>query len=81
MDLLSFLAVSAVVILSPGPDMALVGRNALLGGRRIAISTSIGVALGLATWSLAATVGVATLESVTGAFLIAFGLRVATEDR
>ena len=46
-SLLSFMAVSAVVILSPGPDLALVGRNALLGRRRIALSTSVGVAIGL----------------------------------
>ena len=61
MSLIPFLAVSAVVIVAPGPDMALVGRNALFGGRRVAVSTSAGVVLGLAVWSLAASVGVAAL--------------------
>ena len=61
MNLLSFLAVSAVVIVAPGPDMALVGRNALFGGRRVAVSTAAGVVLGLTVWSLAASVGVAAL--------------------
>ena len=61
MNLIPFLAVSAVVIVAPGPDMALVGRNALLGGRRVAVSTAVGVVLGLAVWSLAASVGVAAL--------------------
>jgi threonine/homoserine/homoserine lactone efflux protein len=60
-NLLPFLAVSAVVIVAPGPDMALVGRNALLGGRRVAVSTAAGVVLGLAVWSLAASVGLAAL--------------------
>ena len=61
MNLIPFLAVSAVVIVAPGPDMALVGRNALFGGRRIAVSTAAGVVLGLAVWSLAASIGVAAL--------------------
>ena len=61
MNPLPFLAVSAVVIVAPGPDMALVGRNALFGGRRVAVATSIGVVLGLAVWSLAASIGVAAL--------------------
>ena len=61
MNLLPFLAVSAVVIVAPGPDMALVGRNALFGGRRVAVYTAIGVTLGLAVWSLAASGGVAAL--------------------
>ena len=61
MSLLPFIAVAAVVIAAPGPDMALVGRNALVGGRRIALFTSLGVALGLTVWSLAASVGVAAL--------------------
>src|SRR4051812_31019961 len=62
MSLLPFIAVAAVVIAAPGPDMALVGRNALVGGRRIAFCTSLGVALGLTVWSsLAASFGVAAL--------------------
>ncbi len=61
MNLIPFLAVSAVVIVAPGPDMALVGRNALFGGRRVAVSTAAGVVLGLTVWSLAASVGVAAV--------------------
>ncbi len=61
MSMLPFLAVSAVVIIAPGPDMALVGRNALLAGRRAGIYTTVGVVLGLAVWSLAASIGVAAL--------------------
>jgi threonine/homoserine/homoserine lactone efflux protein len=57
----AFLAVSALVIVVPGPDMALVARNALRGGRRGGIATGIGVVSGLATWSLAASLGLAAL--------------------
>jgi threonine/homoserine/homoserine lactone efflux protein len=85
-NLLSFLAVSAVVIVAPGPDMALVGRNALLGGRRVAVSTAAGVVLGLTVWSLAASVGVAallrksepafvTLKIVGAVYLVLLGLQ------
>ena len=61
MNLLPFVVVSAVVIVVPGPDMALVGRNALFGGRRFGVFTAVGVTLGLAVWSVAASVGVAAL--------------------
>jgi RhtB (resistance to homoserine/threonine) family protein len=66
MDIVSFLAISAVVIVAPGPDMALVGRNALFGGRRVAVFTAFGVVLGLAVWSLAASVGIAALLQRSG---------------
>ena len=61
MNLVAFVAVSAVVIVAPGPDMALVGRNALFAGRRAGVYTSVGVVLGLGVWSLAASGGVAAL--------------------
>ena len=61
LQLVSFLAVSAVLIVAPGPDMALVARYALLGGRRAAFVASIGVGTGLTIWTLAASVGLAAL--------------------
>jgi len=60
-QLVSFLAVAAVLIVAPGPDMALVARHALLGGRRSALVASIGVSTGLTIWTLAASVGLAAL--------------------
>jgi len=59
--LASFVALSAVVILVPGPDMALVARNAIVGGRRSGIATSVGAVTGLCVWTLAASVGLAAL--------------------
>ena len=43
----AFLAVAALVILTPGPDTALVTKSALLYGRRAALATSAGVNVGL----------------------------------
>jgi threonine/homoserine/homoserine lactone efflux protein len=60
-ELAGFLAVSIVVIVTPGQDTILTIRNALAGGRRGGIFTAVGVALGQLTWSLAASVGVAAL--------------------
>jgi threonine/homoserine/homoserine lactone efflux protein len=57
----SFLAISALLIVVPGPDMALVARNALRGGRRSGIATGAGVLSGLVVWTVAASVGLAAM--------------------
>jgi threonine/homoserine/homoserine lactone efflux protein len=59
--LLAFLAVSAVVIATPGPDTALTIRNSLFGGRRGGAFTAFGVASGQATWALFTALGLAAL--------------------
>ena len=56
-----FLGVAALVIITPGPDMAIVTKNAVLHGRRAALGTSFGVNAGLAVWTLASALGVASL--------------------
>jgi threonine/homoserine/homoserine lactone efflux protein len=58
---LAFLSVSGLLILAPGPDMALVARNALRSGREAASATALGVAAGILGWGIAAVVGVAAL--------------------
>jgi threonine/homoserine/homoserine lactone efflux protein len=60
-ELLAFLAVSAIVIVTPGQDTALTIRNALLGGRRAGLATALGVSAGQAVWTLAASLGLAAL--------------------
>lgn len=57
----SFVAVSALLIVIPGPDMALVARNAWRGGAAAASATAAGVALGILGWGAAATLGLAAL--------------------
>jgi len=67
---LAFLGVAAVVIVTPGQDTALTIRNALGGGRRGGFFTAVGVALGQATWTVAAAAGVAAvLRASEPAFL------------
>jgi threonine/homoserine/homoserine lactone efflux protein len=60
-DLAAFLGVSAIVIMTPGPDTALTIRNTLLGGRRAGVLTAAGVSTGQATWTLSAAIGIAAL--------------------
>jgi len=64
-SLAAFVAVSVVVICTPGQDTALTIRNTVSGGRRGGIATAGGVALGLATWTIAASAGVVTLLSAS----------------
>jgi len=56
-----FLALSAIVILTPGPDTMLTLRNALAGGRRGGWFTAIGVVTGQLIWALATSAGLAAL--------------------
>jgi len=57
----TYLAVSALLILVPGPDMALVTRNALQWGSRAASITALGVGLGILGWAIASAIGVGVL--------------------
>ena len=59
--LLAFLAISVLVIATPGPDTAVTIRNTLLGGRAGGIATAIGVATGQAIWALATSAGIVAL--------------------
>jgi threonine/homoserine/homoserine lactone efflux protein len=60
-ELVAFLGVAAVVIVTPGPDTALTIRNTLLGGRRAGLFTALGVSSGQATWTVATAAGIAAL--------------------
>lgn len=57
----AYLAVIALLIVTPGPDMALVTRNALLAGRHAASFTALGIATGSIIWGLMLIFGIATL--------------------
>jgi threonine/homoserine/homoserine lactone efflux protein len=59
MHVLPFLAVAVVVVITPGVDMALVTKNALVHGRRQALATAFGINLGVTVWTVAAALGVA----------------------
>ncbi len=54
----AFIAISLVVIVTPGQDTALTIRNTLAGGQRGGVMTALGVAGGQAVWALATALGV-----------------------
>jgi RhtB (resistance to homoserine/threonine) family protein len=90
--LLIFVGVAAIVIITPGPDMVLVTKNAVMHGRRAALGTSLGVNTGLAVWTVASALGVASLvrasalaftilKLVGAAYLIWLGLHALLSAR
>ncbi len=66
-----YLAVASLLIVTPGPDTALVTHNALLAGRRAASFTTFGIGTGSIIWALASVFGIAVLlENSVMAFSI-----------
>ena len=74
----SWLAVATVLIITPGPDTALIIRNALRGGARSASLSAVGVGIGSAAWAAASVVGVAALLETSDAAFTVFKLAGAT---
>ena len=69
--LLAFLGIAAILIITPGVDMALVTKNALRHGRNTAVVTALGVNAGLLIWTIAAALGVAgVLRASATAFTV-----------
>jgi threonine/homoserine/homoserine lactone efflux protein len=60
-NLVPFLGVAVLVIVTPGQDTALTIRNTLAGGRRAGSCTALGVASGQALWTAAASAGITAL--------------------
>jgi threonine/homoserine/homoserine lactone efflux protein len=59
--MLEFAAASVVLIAIPGPDQALIVRNALVRGRAVGMQTMFGGATGLLVHSTAAALGISAL--------------------
>jgi threonine/homoserine/homoserine lactone efflux protein len=85
-DLLAFLGISLVVIMTPGQDTALTIRNTLVGGRGNGVLTALGVSGGQLVWALAASTGLAALLAASepafdalklagAAYLVVLGLQ------
>ena len=70
----AYLAVAALLIVTPGPDTALVTRHALLAGRRAASFTTLGIGAGSIIWALASVLGIVVLleESVVAFTVLKF---------
>lgn len=85
-QVLAFAGVALVLSVTPGPDMALVLRNSLRGGRPAAFRTILGVGFGLLGWAAATASGVAAvlaasstaftvLKIAGGAYLVFLGIQ------
>jgi len=61
----AFLALAALLTITPGPDMAVVTRATLGGGWRAGVQTSCGICLGLLAWALAAAGGIAVVVAAS----------------
>jgi threonine/homoserine/homoserine lactone efflux protein len=83
--LFAFVAVSVLVIVTPGPDTAITIRNTLLGGRAAGMFTAVGIVSGQMVWALAASIGIVailkaseplflTIKYAGAAYLIFLGL-------
>jgi len=68
-QLLAFAGVSLLLAVTPGPDMAVVTRNALAHGRRGVVLTTSGIALALVIWVTATAVGLSALLRASGEVL------------
>jgi threonine/homoserine/homoserine lactone efflux protein len=57
----TFLAMTVLLSVSPGPDDVLVLRSSLRGGARLGLAAVVGVAAGSLAWGVAAAVGLAAV--------------------
>src|SRR5215216_3483024 len=82
-----FILASLLLIALPGPDQALIMRNALVGGRTAGLRTMLGGASGLTLHAAAAALGMSallatsataysTLKLVGVAYLLYLGVRM-----
>jgi threonine/homoserine/homoserine lactone efflux protein len=81
-----------LLAITPGPDMAVVTKNALAHGRRGVILTTSGIAVGLIMWAGATAVGLSALlrassdllfvlKLVGAAYLAYLGIRTLLDSR
>ena len=89
---LTFVVVSAVLIMTPGPDTAITTRNALRGGWPAAAWTAAGVAVGQLLWAAATAGGLVALLAASAlaftvvkfagaAYLVVLGVRTLFPTR
>ena len=69
--LLAFAGVSLLLAVTPGPDMAVVTKNALAHGRRGVLLTTSGIGLALVVWVTATAVGLSAVLRASGDVLLA----------
>ncbi|TMB47016.1 MAG: LysE family translocator [Chloroflexi bacterium] len=91
-QILAFAGICLLLAVTPGPDMAVVTKNALAHGRRGVLLTTSGIALALLIWVGATAVGLAALlrtssdllsvlKLVGAAYLAYLGVRALMDSR
>jgi threonine/homoserine/homoserine lactone efflux protein len=89
---LVYVGIVVAIALLPGPDTAVVTKNALIHGREAALGSAIGVNVGLSVWTLATAAGVAaiirssaavydSLRLIGALYLIWIGVRALWDSR
>jgi threonine/homoserine/homoserine lactone efflux protein len=73
-QILAFVGICLLLAVTPGPDMAVVTKNALAHGRRGVLLTTSGIALALLIWVGATAVGLAALLRTSGDLLFVLKL-------
>lgn len=82
----AFTIVAVLLVVTPGPDMALVTRNTLRRGRRAALLTAMGILAGVLVWTAASALGLGALLATSSiaftvvklagaAYLVYLGIR------
>ncbi len=91
-QVLAFLGVAVLMTVTPGADMALLTKQALMNGRRAAFQTVFGITTGLVVWTALTAVGLAALLNASataftvlklagGAYLVYIGLQTIWQTR
>src|SRR5437762_3070197 len=60
---LTVFVISALAVMSPGPDFIIVTRNSLLYSKRVGIATALGIATGNLWWIAASILGISYVIS------------------
>ena len=90
--LLVYVGIVVAIVLLPGPDTAVVTKNALVHGREAALGSAIGSNVGVSIWTLATALGVAAvlrssatvydaLKLIGALYLVWIGVRTLWDSR
>jgi threonine/homoserine/homoserine lactone efflux protein len=90
--LLVYVGIVVALVLLPGPDTAVVTKNALVHGRDAALGSAVGTNVGVSIWTLATALGVAAvlrssatvydaLKLLGALYLVWIGIRTLRDSR